>query len=124
MKVRLPDTRYDDEIGRLCKTINQMAEDLAETERLKNEFISSVSHELRTPIAVIQGYVNMLDRWGKDDPDVLAESIASLKAESEHMQELVEQLLFWRAAMPGARSCGVRIPTWPHWSARYARSHR
>ena len=44
MKVRLPDTRYDDEIGRLCKTINQMAEDLAETERLKNEFISSVSH--------------------------------------------------------------------------------
>mgnify|MGYP000335613306 CR=1 FL=1 len=31
MKVRLPDTRYDDEIGRLCKTINQMAEDLAET---------------------------------------------------------------------------------------------
>ena len=36
----------------------------------------------------------MLDRWGKDDPAVLAESIASLKAESEHMQELVEQLLF------------------------------
>ena len=57
-------------------------------------FVNDASHELRTPIAVIQGYVNMLDRWGKDDPDVLAESIASLKAESEHMQELVEQLLF------------------------------
>lgn len=57
-------------------------------------FVNDASHELRTPIAVIQGYVNMLDRWGKDDPDVLTESIASLKAESEHMQELVEQLLF------------------------------
>lgn len=57
-------------------------------------FVNDASHELRTPIAVIQGYVNMLDRWGKDDPAVLAESIASLKTESEHMQELVEQLLF------------------------------
>ena len=57
-------------------------------------FVNDASHELRTPIAVIQGYVNMLDRWGKDDPAVLTESIASLKAESEHMQELVEQLLF------------------------------
>ncbi len=63
MKVRLPDTRYDDEIGRLCKTINQMAEDLAETERLKNEFISSVSHELRTPLTSIRGWVETLMTW-------------------------------------------------------------
>lgn len=48
LATRLPDTKYNDEIGRLCRTINQMAEDLAETDRLKNEFISSVSHELRT----------------------------------------------------------------------------
>lgn len=47
MKVRLPDTRYDDEIGRLCKTINQMAEDLAETERLK----MSSSHRSATSCA-------------------------------------------------------------------------
>ena len=37
LQVRLPDNRYNDEVGRLCKTINQMAEDLAETDRLKNE---------------------------------------------------------------------------------------
>ena len=66
MKVRLPDTRYDDEIGRLCKTINQMAEDLAETERLKNEFISSVSHELRTPLTSIRGWVETISNI--DDP--------------------------------------------------------
>jgi hypothetical protein len=36
----------------------------------------------------------MLDRWGSSDEEVLHESIEALKAESEHMQELVEQLLF------------------------------
>ena len=60
----------------------------------KSPLISNVSHELRTPIAVIQGYVNMLDRWGKEDESVLEESIEALKHESEHMKELVEQLLF------------------------------
>ena len=56
--------------------------------------MSDASHELRTPIAVIQGYVNMLDRWGKDDEQILKESIEALKNESEHMKNLVEQLLF------------------------------
>ena len=36
----------------------------------------------------------MLDRWGKTDEAVLDESIAALKSESEHMHDLVEQLLF------------------------------
>ena len=56
--------------------------------------MSDASHELRTPIAVIQGYVNMLDRWGKEDETVLAESIEAIQHEADHMQKLVEQLLF------------------------------
>ena len=60
----------------------------------RREFVANVSHELRTPIAVIQGYVNMLDRWGKDDEEVLNESIEAIKNEANHMQKLVEQLLF------------------------------
>jgi signal transduction histidine kinase len=62
--------------------------------RQQAQFVSDASHELRTPIAVIQGYVKMLDRWGKDDEKVLEESIAAIKAETEHMKTLVEQLLF------------------------------
>ena len=57
-------------------------------------FVSDASHELRTPIAVIQGYANLLDRWGKEDEQILEESIRAIKSESDHMKKLVEQLLF------------------------------
>jgi len=38
--------------------------------------------------------VNLLDRWGKNDPEALQESIDAIKEEAANMQELVEQLLF------------------------------
>ena len=57
-------------------------------------FVSDAAHELRTPIAVIQGYANMLDRWGREDSEILDESIKSIKGEAENMNRLVENLLF------------------------------
>ena len=57
-------------------------------------FVSDASHELRTPIAVIQGYANLLNRWGKDDPATRQEAIDAIRAEADSMKELVEQLLF------------------------------
>ena len=95
LQVRLPDNRYNDEVGRLCKTINQMAEDLAETERLKNEFISSVSHELRTPLAAIHGYAELY-KMQRDMPGALEradESIEHIERSSQRMTVLVEDLL-------------------------------
>ena len=56
--------------------------------------MNDASHELRTPIAVIQGYANMLDRWGKEDESILEEGITAIRHESDHMNHLVEQLLF------------------------------
>lgn len=60
----------------------------------QKQFVSDASHELRTPIAIIQGYTEMLERWGKDDPAILDESINSLSQEIANMKDLLEKLLF------------------------------
>ena len=91
MKVRLPDTRYDDEIGRLCKTINQMAEDLAETERLKNEFISSVSHELRTPLTSIRGWVETIGNIDDPTNENYRRGLSIIGTETDRLYTMVEE---------------------------------
>ena len=57
-------------------------------------FVADASHELRTPLSVLQGYANLLDRWGKHDEKTLQEAIDAIKSETENMKVLVEQLLF------------------------------
>ena len=84
----------DKELKGLELAVNNLIDRMRESFRKQSRFVSDASHELRTPISVIQGYVNMLDRWGKEDETVLAEGIEAIKHESEHMSSLVEQLLF------------------------------
>ena len=84
----------DKDLKGLEDAINDMLARMHDAYRQQAQFVSDASHELRTPIAVIQGYARMLDRWGKDDEKVLAESIAAIRSETEHMKTLVEQLLF------------------------------
>jgi len=82
------------ELGGLEAAINNMLKRLEESRRGQIRFVDDASHELRTPIAVIQGYANMLDRWGKEDPEIRDEAIAAIKNESEHIKVLLDQLLF------------------------------
>ncbi|NFL78748.1 HAMP domain-containing protein [Clostridium sporogenes] len=85
---------FHDELRELTQTVNDMFDRIEESYENQNRFVSDASHELRTPIAVIQGYANMLYRWGKDDKEVLEEAVTAIKDESENMKELVEKLLF------------------------------
>lgn len=82
------------ELKDLASTINCMLDRIELSYESQKQFVSDASHELRTPIAVIQGYVNLLDRWGKKDKEVMEESIDAIKNEAQAMQELVEKLLF------------------------------
>lgn len=84
----------DQDLMGISVAVNNLIDRMRDSYRQQSRFVSDASHELRTPISVIQGYVNMLDRWGKEDETVLEESIEAIKHESEHMSKLVEQLLF------------------------------
>lgn len=94
INTRLDIKGTQDELKELSQTFNEMMDRIEEGYKTQQQFVSDASHELRTPIAVIKGYVNMLDRWGKNDRAVLEESITAIKNEAENMQDLIEKLLF------------------------------
>ena len=83
-----------EELKNVAIAINGMLDRINESYAAQARFVSDASHELRTPIAVIQGYANLLDRWGKDDEKALMESVSAIKDEAGNMKDLVEQLLF------------------------------
>ncbi|KOF57200.1 histidine kinase [Clostridium sp. DMHC 10] len=94
LKERIEVKDPDDELKRLGNTFNNMINRLQGAFDRQVQFVSDASHELKTPIAVIQGYANLLDRWGKDDRKALEKSIYAIKLETNNMANLVEKLLF------------------------------
>lgn len=82
----------DDEIGELSDSINEMARRLSETDRIKNEFISTVSHEIRTPLTAIKGWGETLKTIG-DNPDLTAKGLDIIISETDRLSAMVEELL-------------------------------
>ncbi len=94
LNLRIDIPEADDEIRTLALTFNDMIKRLEDSFDNQKQFISDASHELRTPISVIQGYANLISRWGKSDPGVLEEAIASIKSETEYMSGMINQMLY------------------------------
>lgn len=85
--------RNDDEIGELADSINNMAEEIKATDRMKNDFISSVSHELRTPLTAIKGWAETMSVGGEPDPSMINKGLGVIVNETERLTGIVEELL-------------------------------
>jgi two-component system OmpR family sensor kinase len=82
-----------DQIGQLAATFNKMTDRLGSLLKMKTQFVADASHELRTPLTVLKGNVNMLQRWGMNDPKVCGETLAIIDREAQRMTRIVSDLL-------------------------------
>ena len=91
--LRVPELKHEDELAELGRLFNKMLDRMQRYIEQQQQFVEDVSHELRTPVAIIQGHLSLLKRWGKDDPAVLDESIEASLQEIARMKSLVQEML-------------------------------
>ncbi|KKK33588.1 PhoR family transcriptional regulator [Mesobacillus campisalis] len=84
-------TKKDDEIGKLAETLNYMARQVQEHEKVKNTFIASVSHDLRTPLTSIKGWAVTFHSLTEDE--FHREGLEIISNESDRLNALVTDLL-------------------------------
>lgn len=83
---------YDDEIGEMVSSINEMSIKIAQSEKMQTEFISSVSHELRTPLTAITGWSETLLYDEQMDAEA-RRGITIILREARRLTKMVEELL-------------------------------
>lgn len=78
-----------DELGRLARAFNGMAQTLEHAERARRNFMADISHELRTPLAVVRAEVESLQdgvrRGGVD-------SLANIAEHAKLLGSLIDDL--------------------------------
>ena len=87
---KLTKTR-DDEIGELIDVLNETFKKKEEIIESQKTFSSDVSHELKTPLAIMKGYLDILE-WGKSDKDLLNEAIENLNLEVKNIERIINTL--------------------------------
>lgn len=85
--------KYNDEIGELTDSINNMAIELGKIDKMKYDFISTVSHELRTPLTAIKGWGETLLAIGADNPEINEKGLKVIVDETSRLSNMVEELL-------------------------------
>ena len=90
---RLIIPKKNDEFAVVSQQFNELLDKISFYISQQKHFVEDVSHELRTPVAIVEGHLKLLNRWGKDDPEVLEESLEASLAEIKRMKTLVQEML-------------------------------
>ena len=85
--------KFDDEIGELTDTINDMSLKIKQSEKTQSEFISSVSHELRTPLTAITGWAETIQSGELHSQRDVQKGMDIIVSEARRLSNMVEELL-------------------------------
>ena len=99
-------TKYQDEIGELADTINEMSAKISQNEKMQAEFISQLSHELRTPLTVINGWSETLLLDERMDADT-RQGLKIISGEAKRLTEMVMELLDFTRMQDGRMTLNV-----------------
>ena len=100
-------TKYDDEIGELAQTINEMSAQISQNEMIQREFISSLSHELRTPLTAIAGWSETILADENIDPDT-ERGMKIISRETKRLTEMVVELLDFTRMQDGRMTLNMQ----------------
>lgn len=90
--IRMKNADWNDEIGELAASFNNMAENLQQMERQRREFMANISHELKTPMTTIAGYTDgILD--GTIPHESERKYLQIIAGESRRLSRLVRRML-------------------------------
>ncbi len=80
-----------------------LAAELADANRLKDEFVATLAHELRNPLAPIRNALSLMKR--SPSSDVAARSYEVIERQVEQMVRLIDDLWTCRGSAAGSSSC-------------------
>ncbi|MCI8526257.1 MAG: HAMP domain-containing histidine kinase [Oscillospiraceae bacterium] len=101
--------KFDDEIGELADTINDMSVKIGQAETMQSEFVSSVSHELRTPLTAISGWGETLLSAETMDPVETRRGMLIILRETRRLTSMVEELLEFTRIQDGRFTLNVQM---------------
>jgi two-component system OmpR family sensor kinase len=102
------DKDYQDEIGEMVDSINEMSFKIAQTEKIQTEFISSISHELRTPLTAITGWGETLI-YNENLDNETRKGIAIILKEARRLTKMVEELLEFTRMEDGRFTLNIQL---------------
>jgi signal transduction histidine kinase len=112
-----------DEINRLAKSFNTMAEQVQSSRQMEKDFVANVSHELKTPLTSIQGFAQAILDGAVTDMVGARRAAQTIFDETGRMTRLVGDLLtlarFESGQIPLAHESMNLTQLLPMWVERF-----